>query len=279
MEIVGKKSKGQVVVLVFLFLVFLVLRFVWMQVAPVLQAHGVPPAIVGLFALVVIAWRILSWIKQLLLKSSPEAISFVSADPKDFPWLQHDDLAQLSANLRTLGFLPLQDFTIDAKGGNWRPGFARLFHNPETHCYAELNQVQTEPSGRMQCSISSRLEDGWSLSTTTRMPLAGSWITRKPKSVWTSHPLMSLEELLHAHLSWRENLIYYLGIQVLHNTSFEEYQREELENHRINREILHRKPMISILIEYKLFPLRPKMEWRGDFGKAAAQVAKTRPPV
>jgi hypothetical protein len=85
---------------------------------------------------------------------------------------------------------------------------------------------------------------------------------------------MTPEQLLQSHLSWRENMTYRLGCQPLAETSFEAYEQHELDSHKLNRQLLRRRSMLMMLIDQIIFSMSPKMQWMGDYPRAAAQIAK-----
>lgn len=269
------KAKVQVIPFVISFAFFFGLSMGWNRVARLLSEHGISPVAVGFPAFILFVWLLLSLAKRGMMNSGSDSVALVPVNPQDCPWLDYETLAQLSMALEAIYFVPLRDFTMQAETGQLPKGFARLFHNPNLHCYAEVNHIPSSPHAGVECTISSKLEDGWWLSTTTRIPFAGLWSLRKPKSVWTSHPLMNPSQLMQAHLAWRENMVHDLGVEVMPETSFEAYEQRELETHKVNRGILRRKPMVVLMMEQALFSVSPKMEWRGEYPKVAAQRARS----
>jgi hypothetical protein len=272
---VGSKAGQQIAAFVIVFGGSLGLSIGWRHLAPALGDHGIPPAAVALPLLALLIWFFLSLMKRGMLRSGSDSIELVPVNLEEFDWIQRAELDRVTAALEGLHFVRLQDYTIRAHGGKYPAGFARLFHSPGLHCYAELNQIRSlSIPTDVECTILSQLQDDWSISTTTRLPSPGTWTLRKPRSVWTAHPMMQPDQLLQAHLSWRENMVYYLGVQVEPETSFEAYEQRELETWKRNRQILRRKPMILIVLEQALFSMSPKMQWSGDYPKAAAKRSK-----
>ncbi len=272
----SKGSSSSITGFVVVFFAFLAFSMLSHGIGNLLVGLGVPRSVVGPGLLLLLLWFLLSWMKRVLLRSGAEEIALVPANPMDYQWLNQQELGQLTDILEASYFVHLKDFTVHAKDGRLPETFARIFHNPNLHCYAEVNQVHSALTEGLSLTVSSRLDDGWSLSTTTRVPFAGLWVLRKPKAVWTSHPTMTPEQLLQSHLSWRENMVCRLGCKPVTDTSFEAYEQKELDMHNLNRQLVRRKSMLMILIDQLIFSMSPKMQWMGDYPRAAAQMAKKR---
>jgi len=253
--------------------------FLLRPIRPWLEAQGIPIWLFSLVAFILALAMLLGYMKAGILNLVPESIGVRAAQLHEFPNLDGDTLQRYTHVFQNLGFVWVTDYTLtqeNSMGGN---GFGRLFIHPQHHCYAEINQTfmngrAANPVGFM---IASGMEGGYQLSTTNRKPDGGTWILRRPKSLWTSHPTAAPAALLQTHLERRQALSRELGVGIRTDASWDAYYAQEQIDTRARREVVKKKPMIVILAEMILFTLSPKLEWMGShkIGPQAAEAPRT----
>lgn len=159
----------------------------------------------------------LLWIKRRVVAAIPTSIGFCDTTPAEYPDLDVTGLDRLTGELEAIGFARVRDYRVLYEGTDAvpPPGFARLFLHEGHRCYAELNQASEAP-GRplpLGCLVSSLLEDGWVVSTTSREPSPATLaFLQHERSVWRSEPGAGPERLLADHLRFRSHAIAALGV-------------------------------------------------------------------
>lgn len=220
------------------------------------------------FALLSLALR---W---LLLKAVPEAWTHLPAHPQQFPQLDGAVLNGDTATLQALGFQWIADYTlVQPGGGTIGTGFARLFFHPTHHCYAELGQVfpPNQDPLPLCCTFMSTIGADWSLSTTNRTADRITYMIRRAKSLWTTHPKLDVPALLEAHLARRTEIAAGLALPVKSDLSWDAYWSAEQKSQSARRAVVKRRNLVLGLAEAQWFRLSPKTEWMGDFGKLRAK--------
>ncbi|MEB3338099.1 MAG: hypothetical protein VKJ46_11595 [Leptolyngbyaceae bacterium] len=209
-------------------------------------------------------------LKSKVVEGLPGGVRLPPTHPEDFARLDTDALAQYTRDLEGLGFVVLNDFTMEGETGNITPVFARLFHHPHLHCFAEVTQffpLGSEPKP-LRCSIISHLDRTWKIGTTDREPDAFVALMRRPRKVGSCHPKTEPAELLKIHQERRQYLIEDLGLAVLH-LSGAEYQATVPEDMDEIKVTLQRKGNFTFVFELVRFMLKPPVEWWGDYSTLA----------
>jgi hypothetical protein len=210
-------------------------------------------------------------LKSKLLANLPTDATFPNALPEQFPALDRARLDSLTRELENLGFAPVIDFTMISGMAMQIPAFARLFIKPEAGCFAEINQVFPPRKQPVELAVSffTRFHGGWQAGTGRRKPNAGSWIMRLPRSVWQSKPELDVRSLLQAHQQLCAQMVSDLGLTAQPARTPEDYFRGVREPMVQRREVVRRKWLPIILLEFYWFKARPQMEWKGDWAKEA----------
>lgn len=212
--------------------------------------------------------------KGKVVKSVPQNFQFLPTTPDQFPGLDVEALRRYTEAFESLGFVRLRDYTLaDDSVKLVATSFGRLFANRERGCFAEVGQVF--PKGKkpmpMGCMLGSLMEDGWSLATTDRQPQAISYMMRRPRSLWTSHPKGRPTELMHYHLERRRQMAYELGVKVIEDVSAETFFAHERRESADRQQALKRRNLAIGLAEAGMFKLKPKHEWMGEYPLVAAR--------
>jgi hypothetical protein len=203
-------------------------------------------------------------VKRQLLKGMPDRVEFEGTKPEAFPSLDSAALKHYTDGLKALGFAFTVDYTF--KTDIPLPEcFARLMIHPTHQCFAEINQ--TFPPGKelvpMRCAFATLFEDDWGLSTTDRKPLRLNYVWRSPKSFWSCHPNLPLEELLKIHLQNRERMKQELSLTPLSHLTPEVLFTHEKKDNVDRKALLSSKSEWTILWEIRQFERNPKYEWFG----------------
>jgi Zn-dependent protease with chaperone function len=216
------------------------------------------------------------WIKSKILSVMPRKMTFLQATPDQFPGLDLDTLARLTSELKGLGFEFAADSTIDYEGNKFQP-FARLFVNPSLRCFAEVSQVMAGQISitQVHCSITSYIDGGWSLSTSSAKVNGDMWARRLPKRLACSRPGFSPEQLLREHISQRVYITNQLGAGVSGDLSVQSYLERQGQSTFDSRAKVKKMSGLFYLLQIDLFNLRPKSDWFGRFAKHRTEM-KTR---
>lgn len=202
---------------------------------------------------------------------------YPEARPEDFPNLDHERLAQYTADLEARGFVRLRDFTVVAPEGTVRhpPTFARLFNHPQLKCYAEVGQIFTdqplyESLACMNVSVLSHFEQaGWSLGTTTRVETPGNYVLRKPRGLWQCRPGLSLDQLLAAHADVYRQMTITLALNDAGDYTAETYFKVSEASIAETRALVKRRTRFGLLLlmfEMARSKAHKHNEWLGDYG-------------
>jgi hypothetical protein len=239
---------------------------------PLLEGWGIPPALVVVCGIVVVALVLGVGLKQLLMSALPSELRFVPARREDFPQMDWQTVDRYTYDLQGFGFVWALDYTLESDVPTMPPGFGRLFIHPVHQCYAEVNQAfppNAKPTP-VRSMIASSLEGGWQLSTTDRKADAVTYMLRRPRSLWSSHPDAGPRELLQLHLEWRKRISAELGASPETTVSPEAYFAHEKADALERKEAFKRKNIFIGLGEMILFGFRPRTYWLGDCAQAGA---------
>lgn len=202
---------------------------------------------------------------------------YPEARPEDFPALDHERLAQYTADLEARGFVRLRDVTVVSPEGTTPqpPTFVRLFAHAELKCYAEVGQVFTDKPHydsviRMNISLLSHFAElGWTLGTSDRPAAPVIYVFRKPRALWQYRPGLSLDQLLSAHADVCRQMSITLALSPATDYTAETYFK--LSEAAINetRELIKRRTrfgLLPLLFEIARSKSEQHYQWLGDYG-------------
>jgi hypothetical protein len=219
----------------------------------------------------------------------------------DQDWPPHDlrQLAQLTAELAELGFVPLQDYAQPQRTGKFQP-IARCFGNPHLGAFAEIGFCLRNPGADdrdpelpvelpvelPQPAIThivflSRFDRGWMLidgncAPHRRESLIYAW--RNPREVRHYYPDLSLAELADRHLGDRQAMLRRLSIQAAGgDISWDGYR--ELQQELITQpwRRLRRRNLLVAMLDATRFERQPLHEWLGEYRQVLRQDVRLRP--
>lgn len=211
----------------------------------------------------------LQGVKERVLQGLPERLEFGQAYPDQYPGLDRVSLERWTEKLQDLGFEWSQDFRPVNPPPGWPPGMARLFVHKQQRCYAEIGQVF--PPGRpplVWCSVTSYLDDGWSLSTSN---LSGSdpslFALRRPRELWSRHPGAEPDQLYYVHMDFRYRLAsdFALGVPEVSPAAYQAQQQKTLEGRRA---LVEGMTDAQLVAEHRSAQAQPAMQWWGEWATA-----------
>ena len=221
-----------------------------------LAATGAAAAVAGLEL-----WRVRAAVRS----GMPDALAFVPSRPADHPWLDVDGFRDELNALESCAFRPLADYSIAYP--NAPTGLGRVLVHTDARVYAEVNQVRDR--GRVTpvaTTLTSRLDDGWSLQTTCQEPLpVAVAFMQAGRTVWRSLPGATAAELLADHLELREHLCADLGVDVSANGTLDDYFAAQQAAHDTRREALRSTNVLSGIARGIATERRPRHQWLGDY--------------
>jgi hypothetical protein len=80
-------------------------------------------------------------VRQVVMDQMGGGLRFPPAKLEDFPKLDAESVARYSAELESLGFVPVKDFALESDSKRVPTAFARHFIHTGHNCLAEVNQV------------------------------------------------------------------------------------------------------------------------------------------
>jgi hypothetical protein len=206
-------------------------------------------------------------------------------------WPPHDlgQLAQLTAALAELGFMPLQDYAQPQRTGKFQP-IARCFGNPHLGAFAEIGFCLLNPGADDRDAavvvelpqplithlvFLSRFEQGWMLidgnfAPHRRESLIYAW--RNPREVRHYYPDLSLATLADRHLGNRQAMQRRLAIQAeVGDVAWDSYR--ELQQELITQpwRRLRRRNLLVAMLDATRFERQPAHEWLGEYRQALRQ--------
>ncbi len=227
----------------------------------------------GILAEVVIL-LFLEPVKRKMLQDFPRDMTFLNAQPSDYPDLDHVTLDRWTDALKYLGFQLSQDLSIRPESGSHFPQFVRVLIHPRHHCFAEIHQIFPPPTpGKVEagvatiaCTITSDLGQ-LVLSTTNRPVMASLWIMRLPTYLWESFPDRQPRELWERHLHIREQLMQDYNLDLSHDLTINDYYKGTETILAMQRQEIENKDIVKLINEFNNFPKNPRHEWWGKYQK------------
>ncbi len=206
-------------------------------------------------------WRVRSAVRS----GVPEVLEFIPSRPADHPWLDADGFRRELGALDELGFEPAADYTILYP--NAPTGLARVLVHPQLCVYAEVNQVRHK--GRITPTttcLTSMLDDGWSLQTTSLepLPVAVAFMQAK-RSVWRSMPDAPVAELLADHTELRTRMSADLNVRVGGDGTLDRYFELQQTGHQARRATLYSTNTLIGIARGLAAERRPARHWFGEY--------------
>ncbi len=239
-----------------------------MALAPagvVLWAFGpLAASITGAGVMLLELWRVRTAVRS----GVPEMLAFVPSRPADHPWLDPDGFRQELDALAQIGFRTVADYSIDYP--NAPKGLARVLVHQELCVYAEVSQVRDRGNiTPTTTSLTSMLDDGWSLQTTSLepLPVAVAFMQAK-RSVWRSIPGALVEELLADHTLLRARMCADLGIRIGGDGTLERYFELQQRGHEARRAALYSTNIVTGIARGIAAERRPAREWFGEYASS-----------
>jgi hypothetical protein len=220
-------------------------------------------------------WRVRSAVRS----GIPEALTFCPSRPADHPWLDADAFHHDLSALETLGFLPVADYTIVYPKAP--TGLARVLVHTDHCVYAEVNQVRRK--GRttpVTTTLTSLLDDGWSLQTTTQepLPVAVAFMQTR-RLLWRTLPSATVAELLDDHTELRTRICADLGVGVGGDGTLERYFELQKSSHEARRDALRHTNVVTGIARGIAAERHPRREWFGEYQPAVGGVTPATPPA
>lgn len=200
------------------------------------------------------------------IKETPK---FSQTNIGEFINLDHLKIEQYSFEIKALGFIRLGDYKEDYSES--LQVFSRIFFHPKYKCFATIDQVfsiNKEPLP-IALSISSYMEEGWSLSSTKAINpiLSEQYIYRLPKRLWINYPENSVKEILDLHIIARNNILEKLRINMLvEENSLKQFLEINLKIAEEFREKQQDRKLISLIKDRVLLKFFPKNKWLDNYG-------------
>lgn len=209
-------------------------------------------------------WRVRAAVRS----GVPDALTFMPSRPADHPWLDADGFHRQLGALETLGFLPVADYTIVYP--NAPTGLARVLVHTDQCVYAEVNQVRHK--GRITpvaTTLTSLLDDSWSLQTTSRepLPVAVAFMQAK-RLLWRSLPGAPADELLADHTELRTKMCTDLGVSIGGDGTLERYFELQQLSHEARRDAVRRTNVVTGIARGIAAERRPRHQWFGEYRPA-----------
>lgn len=198
--------------------------------------------------------------------SVASSYDFPDAMPEQFPMLDRKSFERIAAELESLSFEKVRDFSLVGQGGARIPSFCRLYIQPQERLYVELAQIF--PPGSMPkpilCSIQTFYDQDWSLGVANSQPQAASVFIRNPHSIGRYMPGKSPHDLLLSHREWRDQMIHDLGIQP-QPVSWDAYSAQNQKRAQQRIDIMRKSSMIANFAKFLKRQALPVYEWKGDW--------------
>lgn len=221
-----------------------------------LAAIGSAAAVTGLEL-----WRVRAAVRA----GMPETITFVPSRPADHDWLDADAFRDALSALDDLGFQPVADYRIEYR--NAPDGLARVLINTDQRVYAEVNQVRHKgQTTRVATTLTSILDGGWSLQTTSQdpLPVAVAFL-RSERNLWRSLPKATAIDLLADHATVRTSLCTDLGVGIGGDGTLDGYFRQQLAAHEAGRAALRSTNVVTGIARGLKAERQPRRQWFGEY--------------
>ena len=213
------------------------------------------------------------FVKWLIVKElSP--LKFTPAEDSLWPESARSELNRCTQQLEQLGFVKVSDHTIPSNEDP-KP-ISRLFMHSKERCFAEVS-LPTNKS--MFCSISSHLENGWSLGITNMsadVSLGATWYAflRLPNRLGKSVEGEPIDTLFQKFIAWRTQISKGLGVGIIPDIEASYYFENEQAVRRRQKRSLLKKSILWSLFEMKRYSRNPKTEWLGAYKQKSKSAAK-----
>jgi hypothetical protein len=203
-----------------------------------------------------------------LLKLAEKLPILLSAQPSDFPQLDKQTFDHYDAQLSGLGFEPRFCYAIESVANS--KGLVRLYYHPTHRCVATNGQIFQGNTRMAVAFVNSELDDNWLLSTINIKPNSLNCVWIRPRALWNVVPGAEPRDLLDAHLQLRQRMIGSLGVgNVTEDREQQAYFDFSTEIHRRRLEVLRKKNIAILYLEYCFYKRKPIYTWMGDLKKVA----------
>jgi hypothetical protein len=214
--------------------------------------------------------------KNKIIHSLPNDWQYAPAQPQDFPGLNTDLLQRQTQALESIGFVIFRDYSVEPGSG-----FSRCFIHPQHYCFAEIGQLfhpTTRQLSQTHSVIFSVLTEDWLLASIGRaaglLDSLSYAFWRKPKWLRLYYADLALDELVQAHLKFRQQMLNDLAIQVSSDLSWDAYSQGQRQAAQYRKQAVQQKSLLFAMIKAIWFELNPKSEWLEDYPRAAAKRRK-----
>ena len=210
-------------------------------------------------------WRVRAAVRS----GIPEALTFAPSRPADHPWLDADAFHHDLSALETLGFLPVADYTIVYPKAP--KGLARVLVHTDHCVYAEVSQVRRKGQiTPVTTTLTSLLDDGWSLQTTSQepLPVAVAFMQTK-RLLWRSLPGALVADLLDDHTELRTQMCTDLRLGIGGDGTLERYFELQELSHGARRDALRHTNVVTGIAKGIAAERHPRREWFGEYQPAA----------
>ena len=210
--------------------------------------------------------------KLIMLQVIPDKLKFELIKVEEIKEVDHINLDAYTKTLESLGFVKLVDLQLSESS----LVVGRLFSHSKYLCFAEVSQV----IGRtpITCTIHSALEKNWTVSFTNRelnsLAAASYAFSRHPKRLLVYKPNAFSQDLVKAHLNFRQKMMTDLHLELLPDISLELYYSYSQKSRTEMKKAICCKSIIVGQIETWLFALKSeaeKSQWLGDYARIAAR--------
>jgi hypothetical protein len=213
-------------------------------------------------------------IAEKIVASLHTSIKRVPAVADQVRGLRHDELQQITAEFERLGFVQAGDYRFFFDTEEEERGFFRVFFHKVNHCFADVGVTRRtldDGKGPLLFGISSSLDGGWGIGTGNGKPRTITYLWRLPKLVQTKQPGASPGKLLERHLELRDYLVNGLGLQVLTDSSVENWFARGDNTWGLRKEALLDRDIVADLREAQRVEKQGHWEWLGDYPQEAAR--------
>lgn len=190
---------------------------------------------------------------------------FILSQPQNHDFLDLEKFNSYTIDLEKLGFVQLMDCSLASAPTQV---MGRFLVHPQEYCFAEIYQIKNMP---VFYSISSHLEQNWSLIVSIAQPNATSYVFSSQSKNLIKHindiNATSPSILFDILLQWRPKILSKLDINCIQDTSAECHIRWQEQMIQAKKNTLLKKSMILSLIEIIRFNSNPKTEWLGEYKK------------
>jgi hypothetical protein len=213
-------------------------------------------------------------IAEKIVARIPSSFKLVPTREDQIRGLRHDELQVISTELERLGFTLAGDYRLFSGVEQEARGFTRVFFHTVHHCFADVGVTQKmleNGGGPFLVGIASMLDENWGIGTGNSKPRVVSYLWRLPRLLQTKQPGASPEKLLDRHLELRGYLAEDLQLQVITDSSVENWFARGENTWRSRKEALLARDIISELPKAARVEKQGHWEWLGDYPQEAAR--------